>query len=86
MPEIYQIIYISLASAFFILVATKTGFREATRDKCDYAGIDIIAKMLECDLCISFWTSLVICLVFLPRDLSLLIIPIFSTPITRMLI
>lgn len=86
MPEIYKIICIALVSAFIILVTTKTGIRDTARDLSDRAGFSLIAEMLDCNLCISFWTSLIICLLISPYDISFIVVPIYSTPITRILI
>lgn len=88
MPEIYKIIEISLVAAFIILVATKVGVRYRLRDICDIHNLRPIASMLNCDLCISFWTA-VVCSIILAcytRDAQNLLIPVFSTPITRVLI
>lgn len=88
MPTIYQIITIALFVAFIILVLNKNGYREIARNFCDKINLSLIAKMLDCDLCFSFWLSLFICLLltFILRDVSFLLIPIFSTPITRIIL
>lgn len=88
MSEIYKIILVALGAAFTILVLTKTGLRDKTRDFCDLNDIPIIAKMLDCDLCFSFWLSVSVCAVqtAISGDASWLMVPIFSTPITRFLL
>lgn len=88
MPTIYQIVMTALFAAFIILVITKNGFRYTIRDLCDKFNFSIFAKMIDCDLCFSFWLSLFICLIlaYLLYDISFLIVPIFSTPITRFLL
>lgn len=88
MSEIYKIILVALAAAFVILVSTKNGSRERVRDICDLKKAHIIANMLDCDLCFSFWVSVAICIMqtLVSGDTSWLIVPIFSTPITRFLL
>lgn len=79
---------IALGVTFMILVLMKTGLRYKVRDEFDLQGISIIAKMIDCDLCLSFWLSVFLCIVqaAISGDITWLIIPIFSTPITRFLL
>lgn len=88
MSEIYKIIMVALAAAFTILVLTKTGLRDKTRDAFDIKRIVFMAKMIDCDFCLSFWLSLSICVsaAISTGDNTWLVIPIFSTPITRFLL
>ena len=78
MSEIYKIVMVALSAAFTILVFTKTGLRDKLRDAFDVKCIAFMAKMIDCDLCISG--------AILTGDITLLVIPIFSTPITRFLL
>lgn len=88
MSEIYKIIIVALAATFIILVLTKTGLRDKTRDAFDLKHIEFMAKMIDCDLCLSFWLSVCICIseTVYTGDVTWLTIPIFSTPITRFLL
>ena len=87
MPTIYQIIIIALLVAFIILLMNRTGARIKLRDFNDKIGISIIAEMLDCDFCLSFWLSVFITLIFrvLGYDISFLI-PFCTTPIVRYLL
>ena len=88
MPTLYQAIVVALIAAFIILFLGKTGLRIKLRDYYDKIGISIIADMLDCDFCLSFWTCLVIDMILLcafgykPDFLVLLCAP----PITRYLL
>lgn len=88
MPTIYQIIIVALLVAFIVLATSISGIRDKARDWCDKYNAPIIAKMLNCDFCFSFWTGILISLVLvmITKDASYMIIPILSTPITRLLL
>lgn len=88
MPEIYKIMYVALAAAFVILVFTKTGLREKARDFFDETGLSLLADMLDCDLCLSFWMTVIISIFIgcAVEDDSFMYIPVFATPITRFLL
>lgn len=60
MSTVYQAIVIALMAAFVILFLGKTGLRTKLRDYYDKIGISVLADMLDCDFCLSFWTCLVI--------------------------
>lgn len=79
-----DIIIIALISAFIILLITKIGLRDFVIEQ----GPKLISKMFNCDFCLSFWANVFVAffmaavLGFLP----LIAVPIFATPITRILI
>lgn len=77
-------ILVTLASAFFINLGKKWGVVEWLQ----VHGSELISKMANCNFCLSFWTSLVICsaLAFYTGSYELLLVPIFSTSITRLLV
>lgn len=84
MSTIHFIAVISLAAAFIILLIEKIGLRNyiiATAPK-------LISELFECDFCLSFWTSLILAIILAIffGDMSILFIPLLSTPITRILI
>lgn len=87
MLAIYQIIVVALIAAFIILFLGKTGLRTKLRDYYDKIGISILADMLDCDFCLSFWTCLVVAMFlwtfgYKPDFLVLFCAP----PITRYLL
>lgn len=87
MSTLYQIIIVALVATFIVLFLGKTGLRTKIRDWNDKIGISIIADMLECDFCLSFWTCLFVALSlwafgYEPHFLVLLCAP----PITRYLL
>ena len=88
MSEIHKIILVALIVAFAILVLTKTGLRDKTRDAFDLKGIKFMADMIDCDLCLSFWLSVCTCIptAIYSGDISWIYVPVFSTPITRFLL
>lgn len=78
------LIYIALAAAFAILLIGKLG----VRDEIIIRAPKLISQLFDCDLCLSFWTSLIfaIILAIFFNEMSIIFIPIISTPITRILI
>ena len=88
MPTLYQIIVVALATAFIVLFANKSEIRIKLRDYFDIKRIKLLADMLDCDFCFSFWTSLVIAitLVTITLDFSYIYVPVFSTSITRFIL
>ena len=84
MPTIHQIIIVSTITAFIILFLNKTGYRDRIRNFCDMKNKRLIAEMLDCDFCLSFWTSVLITLIFILLGFNYsLLVPICSTPIIR---
>lgn len=74
-------------AAFVILLLGKTGLRTKFRDYYDKIGISVLADMLDCDFCLSFWTCLIIAMFlwafgYKPDFLVLFCAP----PITRYLL
>lgn len=88
MSTIYQIVMVALVSAFIELTASKTGLRYRLRDWCDQAGFGAFAEMLECDFCFGFWLSMLVSviLVFITLDPAYMCIPIFASPLIRLLV
>lgn len=79
-----DIFIIALISAFTILLITKIGLRDFVIEH----GPKLISRMFDCDFCLSFWTSVLVTagMVLVTKDLSLALVPMLSTPITRILI
>ena len=86
MPTLYQIIITALISAFIILFLGRTGLRIRLRDFCDKRRISLIAEMLDCDFCLSFWMCLCIALCVSNFAMFSLLIAICAVPITRILL
>lgn len=78
------LIYIALAAAFAILLIGKLGVRDGIITRAP----KLISQLFDCDFCLSFWTSfiLAIILAIFFNEMSIILIPIISTPITRILI
>ena len=77
------LIYIALA-AFAILLIGKLG----VRDEIITRAPKLISQLFDCDFCLSFWTSLILAIILAIffNEMSIILIPIISTPITRILI
>lgn len=78
------LIYIALAAAFYILLIGKLG----VRDEIIARAPKLISQLFDCDFCLSFWMSLILAIVLAIffNEMSIIFIPIISTPITRILI
>ena len=85
MLVIYHIICTALLAAFVILLLGKLGIRDYIVAK---SPVRFISKLFDCDFCLSFWTAclittiVAICL----DDITVMLIPFFSTPLTRFLL
>lgn len=77
---LWAIITACLAT-FFLLLAYKWGVIEWLQ----VHGNEFVSQLANCTFCLSWWTCLVVSLIFIieSRDLSLLIVPVVATPITR---
>lgn len=78
------IILVALVAAFAVLLVKKWGIAEYIQ----IHGDKFLSKLFSCDLCMSFWASMLICLFLccIYDDVHLLLVPMFTTPITRMLV
>lgn len=87
MSTIYQIVITALIVAFVILFLGKTGLRLKIRDYCDKKRLRLIADMIDCDFCLSFWLCVIIliCSFLFGHSVSLLVL-VCSPPITRFLV
>ena len=79
-----SIILIALASAFVLTLAYKWGVIEWMQ----VHGDKIISQMANCDLCLSFWSNVIVCMVVMlvVDDVTIGLAPLFSTMITRKLL
>ena len=78
------IIFVSLAAAFMVLLVKKWGWAEWMQ----VHGDRFLSQLFSCDLCMSFWAGMVLSLTAacFYDDIRLLLLPVFTTPITRMLV
>ena len=78
------IIMVALAAAFVVLLIKKWGWAEYIQ----IHGDKYLSKLFSCDLCMSFWGAMVICLFLCcwEDEMFYLFLPMFTTPITRMLV
>lgn len=81
---LFALLCISLAAAFVILFIGKTGIRDSIIAEAP----ELISKLFGCDFCLSFWTSLILAIILAIffREMSIILVSIISTPITRILI
>ena len=80
----YVIVLVALAAAFVVLLVKKWGLNEWMQ----IHGDKYIAQLFSCDLCMSFWAAVILSMaVALVTDCGIyMAVPIFSTPISRMLV
>ena len=80
----YAIVLVALAAAFVVLLVKKWGLAEWMQ----IHGDKYMSQLFSCDLCMSFWAAVVMCVfVSLYTDCGLyMTVPMFSTPISRMLV
>lgn len=95
MPTIHQIIYVVLLASFAILWTMKTEYRDRARDYFDIQFnrtnkkiFKLLAEMLDCDYCLSFWVSFLIALIafIITQDFTWLLVPFLTTPLIRFLL
>ena len=88
MRTIFWIIEVSFLVAcmvtFLLLLAHKVGLVEYLQ----VHGDKIISKMAQCDFCMSWWLSVImmVAVVWVTADIHLMIIPLLSTSIARMML
>lgn len=77
-------IIIGSTTAFIIILIKKLGIRDIIISRAP----KLFSQLFDCDFCLSFWISVifVIILVYINKDISMLIIPFLSTPISRFLL
>ena len=75
---------VALMAAFVVLLVKKWGWAEWMQ----IHGDKYLSKLFSCDLCMSFWAAMAICLALAcwTNDNKLLFMPMFTTPISRMLV
>ena len=78
------LLFIALGAAFIVLLVKKWGFAEWVQ----IHGNEFFSKLFSCDLCMSFWACVLMTLSFTlgTGDMMLLMMPVFATPLTRMMV
>ena len=78
------VIMIALAAALVVLLVKKWGMAEWMQ----VHGDRFTSQLFSCDLCMSFWASALLMFValFFMDEAWLLLVPVFTTPITRMMV
>ena len=84
MNEAEIIVLVALAAAFVVLLVKKWGWAEWMQ----IHGDKYMSSLFSCDLCMSFWASMFICMVVMlfNNEPLMIAVPMFTTPITRMLV
>lgn len=78
------VVLVALAASFMVLLVKKWGIAEWMQ----IHGGEVMSRLFSCDFCMSFWSSLVVCVLIScwHEDPVLLAVPLFSTPIARMMV
>lgn len=78
------IVLSALLSSFLLLLAAKWGIIEWMQTH----GTPLLAELAQCRFCLSFWTNVLPATVMavFTGDVALLALPLFATPITRVLL
>ena len=84
MNFVLSVVLVALLSAFVVIVLTKWQIREFIQ----VHGGNIFGRMADCDFCFGFWIAVLLSVGFTYAvgDCRLLLIPLFSAPITRILL
>lgn len=79
------IVVVALLSAFMILFMDRTGLRDTIIME---VPSKTLSELFDCDFCLGFWLSaiLAISIAVYEGEPIYFIIPLFSTPITRILV
>lgn len=82
---VYHVICTALLAAFIILLLGKLGIRDYIVSR---SPVKFISKLFDCDFCLSFWTACLIAGIaaLCIGDITFMLIPFFSTPLTRFLL
>lgn len=85
MLVIYHIICTALLATFIILLLGKLGIRDYIVTK---SPVKFISELFDCDFCLGFWVACLITgvIALCLGDITVMLIPFFSTPITRFLL
>lgn len=81
----WLVLYVALLATFTIQVMTKIGIREKLINN---TRARLVQQLLECDFCLGFWIAFMFSalLSVSSNDISYMLIPVLSAPITRYLV
>ena len=84
LPSFKLIILVALLAAFIVLLVKKWGWAEWMQ----VHGDKYSSQLFSCDLCMSFWAAMMVSFAFVCwyDDPIYILLPIFTTPVTRMLV
>lgn len=83
-PNLKLIVFVALLAAFIVLLVKKWGWAEWMQ----VHGDKYSSQLFSCDLCMSFWAAMMVSFAFVCwyDDPIYILLPIFTTPVTRMLV
>lgn len=81
---IFYTVIVALIASFIVLLLSKVGVLEWMQIN----GSEIISKLASCHFCLSFWIGLIVAVIFavITANPILVLVPICSSPISRMLL
>ena len=84
MISVESIVLVALAAAFVVLLVKKWGIAEWMQ----VHGDKYMSQLFSCDLCMSFWSAMMICLFLacLYDNGMWVLAPMVTTPVTRILV
>lgn len=84
MIEVSMILIVALLASFVVLLVKKWGWAEWVQ----VHGNAFFSELFSCDLCMSFWAAVVICVIMavVTADTRYILLPILTTPLTRMMV
>ena len=84
MFSVELIVLVALAAAFVVLLVKKWGWAEWMQ----IHGDKYLSQLFRCELCMSFWAAMIICIALACwyDDSGMVFLPLFTTPLSRMLV
>lgn len=82
---LFTIVVVALAAAFVVLLVKKWGIAEWYQIN----GDGFTSRLFSCDLCMSFWAAVMLLplvAIYICGDMWILTVPVFSTPLTRLMV
>lgn len=82
---LFTIVVVALAAAFVVLLVKKWGIAEWYQIN----GDGFTSRLFSCDLCMSFWAAVILLpfvAIHICGDMWILTVPVFSTPLTRLMV
>lgn len=82
--DYFEVVFlVALAVAFFIATLKVSGILGWLQANAKYP---VLHKLFSCDHCLSFWIAVIVCIGLSSVNPLFLLIPMFSTPISKILI